>query len=175
MSRPPLLPPIGLRLTRTARLVTNAFERAMAEAGDSASTWQVLLLVRSEQWGTQSRMAQAMGITGATLTHHLNALEARGLVHRWREAENRRVQHAALTPDGEALFARLREVAMRHDQRLRCNLTDKETILLAELLEKLQAGIDQPQPSARHDPNSAASTQPPGGPPAAKTKDSRSF
>jgi MarR family transcriptional regulator, transcriptional regulator for hemolysin len=144
MSRPPLLPPIGLRLTRTARLVTNAFERAMAEAGGSASAWQVLLLVRSQRWGTQSRMADAMGITGATLTHHLNELESRGLVHRWREAENRRVQHMALTADGEALFARLREVAVRHDQRLRSKLTDTETALLAELLDKLQAGIASP-------------------------------
>jgi len=147
VSRPPLLPPIGLRLTRTARGVTNAFERAMAEAGGSASTWQVLLLVRSQQWRTQSRMANAMGITGATLTHHLNALEDKGLVHRWRESDNRRVQHVALTTDGEALFTRLRDVAVRHDQRLRSNLTDKETALLAELLDKLQAGIDQPAES----------------------------
>jgi MarR family transcriptional regulator, transcriptional regulator for hemolysin len=142
--RPDQIPPIGLRLTRTARSVSNAFERAMAEAGGSASAWQVLLLVRSEQWGTQSRMADAMGITGATLTHHLNALEKRGLVRRWREAENRRVQHVALTPAGETLFARLREVAVLHDRRLRSNLTDHETALLAELLDKLQAGIDPP-------------------------------
>ena len=144
MSRPSQIPPIGLRLTRTARSVSNAFERAMAEAGGSASAWQVLLLVRSEQWGTQSRMADAMGITGATLTHHLNALEKRGLVRRWREADNRRVQHVALTPAGETLFARLREVAVRHDRRLRSNLTESETALLAELLDKLQAGIDPP-------------------------------
>jgi MarR family transcriptional regulator, transcriptional regulator for hemolysin len=142
--RPAQIPPIGLRLTRTARSVSNAFERAMAEAGGSASAWQVLLLVRSEQWGTQSRMADAMGITGATLTHHLNALEKRGLVRRWREADNRRVQHVALTPAGETLFARLREVAVRHDRRLRSNLTEQETALLAELLDKLQAGIDPP-------------------------------
>ena len=144
MPRPAQIPPIGLRLTRTARSVSNAFERAMAEAGGSASAWQVLLLVRSEQWGTQSRMADAMGITGATLTHHLNALEKRGLVRRWREADNRRVQHVALTPAGETLFARLREVAVRHDQRLRSNLTEHETALLTELLDKLQAGIDPP-------------------------------
>ncbi|HEY8859621.1 MAG TPA: MarR family winged helix-turn-helix transcriptional regulator [Gaiellales bacterium] len=144
MPRPAQIPPIGLRLTRTARSVSNAFERAMAEAGGSASAWQVLLLVRSEQWGTQSRMADAMGITGATLTHHLNALEKRGLVRRWREADNRRVQHVALTPAGETLFARLREVAVRHDRRLRSNLTEQETALLAELLDKLQAGIDPP-------------------------------
>ena len=146
MNRPPQLPPIGLRLTRTARVVTNAFERAMAEADGSASAWQVLLLVRSQQWGTQSRMADAMGITDATLTHHLNVLEQQGLVRRWREEGNRRVQQVALTAEGEALFARLREVAQRHDRRLRSNLTDEEAALLGELLDKLRAGIDQPEP-----------------------------
>src|SRR5215213_10091043 len=112
MPPPPLVPPIGLRLARTARVVSQAFERAMSEAGGSASTWQVLLLVRSRQWGTQSQMAEAMGITGATLTHHLNALEDKGLVRRWREKDNRRVQRVELTPAGEALFDRLRHAAV---------------------------------------------------------------
>jgi MarR family transcriptional regulator, transcriptional regulator for hemolysin len=143
-----VLPPIGLRLARTARVVTQAFERAMAEAGGSASAWQVLLLVRSEQWGTQARMAEAMGITGATLTHHLNALESQGLVRRWRESSNRRVQRVALTDDGEALFDRLREVAVRHDARLRSKLTDEETARLAELLDRLQAGLEDSAPGA---------------------------
>jgi MarR family transcriptional regulator for hemolysin len=145
VSRPSLLPPIGLRLTRTARVVSNAFERAMTEAGGSASAWQVLLLVRSQQWGTQSRMAEAMGITGATLTHHLNALEQQGLVRRWRGADNPRGQQVALTEAGEALFARLRQVAAIHDRQLRSHITEDETSQLAELLEKLQAGIETPE------------------------------
>jgi MarR family transcriptional regulator for hemolysin len=142
MNRPGLLPPIGLQLARTARVVTQAFERAMAEAGGSVSIWQVLLLVRSEQWGTQSQMAEAMGITGATLTHHLNAMEAQGLVRRWREASNRRVQRVELTTEGAALFERLREVALRHDARLRSKLGDEETARLADLLGRLQSGLD---------------------------------
>jgi MarR family transcriptional regulator for hemolysin len=144
MGRPPFLPPIGLRLARTARVVSTAFERAMAEAGGSAAAWQVLVLVRAEQWGTQARMAEAMGITGATLTHHLNALEAQGLVRRWREESNRRVQRVELTPEGEALFERLREVAVEHDERLRSRLTNEETQLLGDLLDKLQAGLADP-------------------------------
>src|SRR3954453_17919336 len=143
MDRPPVIPPIGLRLARTARVVTQAFERAMAEAGGSVSAWQVLLLVRSEQWGTQSRMAEAMGITGATLTHHLNALESQGLVRRWREESNRRVQKVALTDEGAALFERLREVAVAHDARLRSQLSDEETAQLAALLGKLEAAVTE--------------------------------
>jgi MarR family transcriptional regulator for hemolysin len=141
MSRPAELPPIGLRLSRTSRAVTQAFERAMAEAGGSASAWQVLLLVRSGQWGAQSRMAEAMGVTGATLTHHLNGLEAQGLVRRWREPANRRVQLVELTPDGEALFERLRSVAVAHDRRLRAGLDEAELAQLAALLDRLQANV----------------------------------
>src|SRR5215217_6519908 len=125
----PDMEPIGLHLTRTARVVSTAFERAMADAGGSAAAWQVLLLVRSEKWGTQARMAEAMGITGATLTHHLNALEQQGLVRRWRDASNRRVQRVELTAEGEALFERLRDVAVQHDQRLRSRLSEEETQL----------------------------------------------
>ena len=138
---PPAQPPIGLQLSRTARVVTNAFERAMAQAGGSASAWQVLVLVRAGQWGTQAEMADAMGITGATLTHHLNALEDQGLVRRWREASNRRVQQVALTEAGEELFDRLREVAVRQVERLRSTLSEKEVEQLGRLLEKVRVGV----------------------------------
>src|SRR3954468_15953257 len=104
--------PIGLQLARTARTVSQEFERAMAAAGGSAAAWQVLLLIRSGQWGTQSGLAQAMGVTAATMTHHLGWLEAQGFVRRWRDESNRRVQQVELTDAGIELFDRLREVAM---------------------------------------------------------------
>src|SRR3954447_17651058 len=97
----PLTPgrPLGA-LARTARVVTQAFERAMAEAGGSAWTWQVLLLARSEQWGAQARDRRGDGHP-RRLIHHVNALEAREHVRRGREAGNRRVQRTALTRAGE--------------------------------------------------------------------------
>jgi MarR family transcriptional regulator, transcriptional regulator for hemolysin len=147
MQRPAVLPPIGLRLARTARAVTQAFEHALAEAGGSSSTWQVLLLVRSQNWGKQSELAEAMGVTGATLTHHLNALEDQGLVRRWRDSSNRRVQNVELTDAGVELFERLREVAARHDARLRSKLSDEEVEHLVELLDRLQAGLAADDPA----------------------------
>jgi MarR family transcriptional regulator for hemolysin len=82
-----------------------------------------------------------MGITGPTLTHHLRGLEADGLVRRWREDDNRRVQRVELTEAGVEMFERLRDVAVRHDERLRSKLTDDETEQLGELLGKLEAGL----------------------------------
>lgn len=155
MSSRPSGPPLGLQLARTARAVTRAFEQAMASAGASASAWQVLVIVRSAQWGTQAEMAKAMGLTGATLTHHLNALEAQGLVRRWRDPGNRRVQQTELTQDGIALFDRLRRVAATHDARLRSLLDPEEAATLARLLAKLSDGFaDDGTPAAlpRADP-----------------------
>ena len=145
---PPAEPPLGLRLGRTARLVGQAFERAMAEAGGSAALWQVLLLVRSHAWGTQSRLAEALGITGATLTHHLNAAERQGLVRRWREPENRRVQRVELTPEGIALFERLREVAAGFDERLRSGFGPDELEQFASFLDRIREAIDPAAPRA---------------------------
>jgi MarR family transcriptional regulator, transcriptional regulator for hemolysin len=140
-SGPPTTTPIGLRLTRTARVVSQAFDRALAEAGGSASIWQVLVLVRAQRWGTQAAMADEMGVTGATLTHHLNMLENRGLVRRWRDAGNRRVQHVELTDEGIELFDRLRVVAQAHDRRLRSGLSEEDVGRLGELLDQLEAGL----------------------------------
>jgi MarR family transcriptional regulator for hemolysin len=143
MPQPPATLPIGLQLSRTAHAATQAFERALAEAGGSVSAWQVLLLVRTRQWDTQSRLADTMGLTRATRTHHLNGLERQGLVRRWREPDNRRVQRVALTEEGEALFDRLREVAVRHDARLRRHLTDEQVAQLGDLLGRLRASLDE--------------------------------
>src|SRR4051812_40588294 len=127
MARRPATPPLGLALARTARVVTTASARALAGAGGPAAVWQVLLLVRSGESGTQSRMAEAMGVTAATLTHHLNALEAQGLVRRRRDEVNRRVQRVELTDEGAALFDRLRRGGGPPAQRPRSPPTPPRT------------------------------------------------
>jgi MarR family transcriptional regulator for hemolysin len=68
-------------------------------------------------------------------------MEVQGLVRRWRETSNRRVQRVELTDAGAELFDRLRLVAVAHDQRLRSNLSDEEIQQLGELLERLRAGV----------------------------------
>jgi len=133
--------PIGLRVARAARVITQAFDRALAQAGGSAAVWQVLVLVRSRQWGTQSEMAEAMGVTAATLTHHLNAMEAQGLVRRWREAREPARTARGVTAEGIALFDRLRDVVSANDRRLRSGLTDDEVEQLAALPDRLRAGV----------------------------------
>jgi MarR family transcriptional regulator for hemolysin len=153
MPAPPLLPPIGLRLARTARDVGAAFEAELAAAGGSTATWQLLLLLHSERWGTQRQLAEALGIRGATLTHHLSRMEADGLVERHRDPDNRRVQVVGLTAAGERLFEQLRSVALAFDERLRAALGGEQLSQLADGLERLRAAVERSEP----DPGGSAS------------------
>jgi MarR family transcriptional regulator for hemolysin len=135
---PPARPPVGLQLSRAARAVSRAFDDALAAAGGSLPVWLVLLSVKTQQAASQRELAQAVGITEATLTHHLNSLDSRGLVTRERDPANRRIHRLALTADGEALFHRLRGAATAFDRRLRHGVGADEIAALEDVLARLE-------------------------------------
>jgi MarR family transcriptional regulator, transcriptional regulator for hemolysin len=140
--------PIGLHLARTARLLSRAFDDALAEAGGSLPVWLVLLNLKMRQDANQRQLAEGVGVSEATLTHHLNAMEKDGLLGRRRDPSNRRNHVVDLTAAGDAAFTRLAAVALAFDQRLRANLeaTDLETLrgLLDQLCQNV--GADQTDP-----------------------------
>jgi MarR family transcriptional regulator, transcriptional regulator for hemolysin len=133
--------PIGLRLTQAARAVERAFDEALGAAGGTLPVWLILLNLKIHRPANQRELAEAVGVREATLTHHLNAMDARGLVTRTREASNRRVQVVALTEAGEAAFLRLREAAMAFDATLRAGLADADLETLSTLLGHLAANV----------------------------------
>ena len=136
--RPPVTP-IGLRLTQVSRAVSRAFDEALSDAGGSLPVWLVVLNLKTRTMANQRELAEAMGIREATLTHHLNAMEASGLVTRQRDPANRRVHVVALTAAGEETFVRLRDTAMAFDRQIRRGITDAEAATLSDLLGRLAA------------------------------------
>ncbi len=137
----PAREPLGLHLTRVSRTVSRAFDEALAGAGGSLPVWVVLISLKSGQVASQRELAGVVGIQGATLSHHLDAMESAGLVTRRRDPRNRRLHLVELTPDGDALFARLREVAFAFDQRLRAGLTEHDVDRLEALLARLRDNV----------------------------------
>ena len=131
--------PIGLRLAQAAREVERAFDEALGAAGGTLPVWLILLNLKIRKPGNQRELAEAVGVREATLTHHLNSMDARGLVTRTRDAANRRIQVVALTEAGETMFVRLREAATAFDARLRSGLDDADLATLSELLGRLAA------------------------------------
>jgi MarR family transcriptional regulator for hemolysin len=130
--------PLGLQVARTAKAVSRAFDAALAEAGGSQPAWLILLAVKSGRAATQREIAAAVGIEGATLTHHLAGLEKQGLVSRVREG---RIQRVTLTDAGEAAFLRMRTAAMAHDARLKADLPETDQAALRDLLRRLHDAV----------------------------------
>jgi MarR family transcriptional regulator, transcriptional regulator for hemolysin len=140
MPKPARLP-VGRQLARAAKSVSRAFDDALAEAGGSLPVWLVLLSLKSRPLRNQRELAEAVGIKQATLTHHLNAMDAQGLVTRRRDPANRRVHVVELTEAGEAAFLRLRDAALAFDERLRRGFTDRELGDLEGLLGRLERNV----------------------------------
>jgi MarR family transcriptional regulator for hemolysin len=130
-------PPLGLHLTRAARVVSRAFDEALAGAGGSLPLWLVLVNLKGQTKASQRALAEDIGITEATLTHHLNAMDAEGLVVRRRDPANRRVHVLELTPAGDAAFARLRAAAVDFDRKLRRGVGDEDGEHFERVLDRL--------------------------------------
>jgi MarR family transcriptional regulator for hemolysin len=145
----PTVPPIGLKLSSTGKAVSRAFEDAMAAAGGSLPIWLILISLKTQRLGNQRELAEAVGIQDATLTHHLNAMEAAGLLTRRRHPDNRRIHIVEPTDAGEAMFHRLRTTAATFDQRLRAGFTADEIAALEQLLDRMHHNVAEPsrQPS----------------------------
>ena len=138
---PPTSEPIGLQVTRTAKALSRAFDKSLAEVGGSLAVWLVLVELQGRVHGRQRELAEAVGIEGPTLTHHLNRMEAAGLVTRRRDPENRRVHRVELTDDGQAAFFRLLDTVVAFDERLRAGFSDGELASLRDFLERIVVNI----------------------------------
>jgi MarR family transcriptional regulator for hemolysin len=159
MSRPSR-PPIGLTLTRATKMVSRAFDQTLADAGGSLPVWLILMSLKTRAHANQRELAATVGIQGATLTHHLNVMEADGLITRARDPENRRMHIVRLTDSGEAMFLRLAQAAKEYDARLRAGLSDQEVAQLEALLQRLEHNV-MPHEDGGHP---AAIAADPGGP-----------
>ncbi len=140
--------PIGLRLSQAARTVSRAFDEALDGAGGTLPVWLILLNLKIRKPANQRELAEAVGVREATLTHHLNAMDARGLVTRTRDTANRRVHVVELTEAGEATFLRLQQAAIAFDARLRAGLADADLDNLSDLLGQLAANVGGSKDSA---------------------------
>jgi len=143
----PQTEPIGLEVTRTGRVLNLQFNDALASAGGTLPQWLILTALKRGSHTMQRDIASAIGIEGATLTHHLNRMETDGLVRRERVAGNRRTHVVTLTPAGEARFASLLSAVIAFDEQLRIGFSDRDLATVRRLLARLRANASALDPS----------------------------
>lgn len=90
-----------------------------------------------------SQLAAEVGVAPSTATRILDALERRGLVRRVRLRQDRRGVVVSLTPDGEEALRRQDEWMRDRQLGFYSGLPDQERELVADLLLRLAALIDE--------------------------------
>ncbi len=138
---PPASPPLGLHLARATKEITRAFDDALAGAGGSGPIWLVLISLKTRPRASQRELADAVGIKEATLTHHLNVMDAGGLITRRRDPQNRRVHLVELTHAGEEAFLRMRKAAFTFNDRLRAGFAPEELTEFERILDRLRGNV----------------------------------
>jgi MarR family transcriptional regulator, transcriptional regulator for hemolysin len=141
MNRRPSGPPIGIVLSSVAREAERAFDAALEAVGGSRPTWLVLMALKQGPLRNQRQLATMVGIESATLTHHLNGMEAAGLLTRRRDPANRRVHLVELTAEGEAAFHRMLGTVIAFDKRLRSGSEGDDLALVERVLLQIRANV----------------------------------
>ena len=120
-----------------AKAMRARLESRLANAGASLPAWCVLSCAIDEEGLSQRQLEERMGIESATLTRHLDRLEADGLVVRRRDGDDRRILRVFPTSVARELHARMATVAISLDADLTAGLSDHELCELRRLLSLL--------------------------------------
>ncbi|MBZ5562698.1 MAG: MarR family transcriptional regulator [Acidobacteriia bacterium] len=129
-----------LNLLRTADVLTQGLEKVLKAYGLSPAQYNVLRILRGSGPGGRScrEVAERMLTRDPDITRLLDRLEARGLVTRTRERQDRRVITTRVTRLGLALLAKLDgPAAAWHRERLG-RLGAKRLRALIELLQAVR-------------------------------------
>jgi MarR family transcriptional regulator, transcriptional regulator for hemolysin len=139
--------PLGILLHRVARSAAREFEACLEGSGGSRSWWMILRTLSDGRVETQAELAETVGLRGATLTHHLDALEKAGLVARIRNPADRRNHSVMLTPAGKRKFAEMLERVKAFDARMRRGLSARKEEELRDALRRIESSLGDDEPS----------------------------
>lgn len=129
------------------RLLRNALSagslRVSEPFGLPTGSLTVMALIAANPGCAQVELAEMAGITGPSLVGIIADLEGRGYISRQRMKEDRRRNMLVLTPAGEAAMRDLFAAVSKIEQPVRDALGPRDTALLAELLDRACAAVEQ--------------------------------
>jgi DNA-binding MarR family transcriptional regulator len=133
---------LGALLYALTRAVVAAEEPVLRAHG--VEMWDYVILTRLACGAapTQATLAAAVGRDKTRLIPLLDGLEARGLLRRTPDPDDRRNRIVALTPEGQALFARCRDGIRAMEEDLLAGLAPGDLPRLRVLLGRAAEELD---------------------------------
>jgi DNA-binding MarR family transcriptional regulator len=148
LPKPGVKPPFELvcstafLLKRLGHAVKERSIEAYEAAGANPFYYSVLAVLEEGARDTQAKIADALGYDRSWLVGLLDELEAKGLIERRRDPEDRRRHVVSLTPAGKKKLAELRKIAKGIENELLDSLDDEQRAQLHELLLVVAADND---------------------------------
>jgi DNA-binding MarR family transcriptional regulator len=111
--------------------------QALAPFGIDARELGILLVIDSNEPGSQQQAAQRLGIDRTSMVMRLDALEDKGLVSRHPHAQDRRRNVVELTEAGRDTVKRATRASERAEAKLLASLTPQQAKQLRDGLRRI--------------------------------------
>jgi len=131
-----------------AQRMDNALNAWLADTAGSFARFQILMAL----WASKSReiphneIVSAMGVTRATVSGLMAALERDGLVKSCSDAKDRRKLIARLTGKGETTIKKAFETSLDRFRAVFASLSEAELTRLTALLHRIREGFARSDP-----------------------------
>jgi DNA-binding MarR family transcriptional regulator len=139
--------PLGVlsRVTRLARHLDRARRQAFAE--HTLETWEFDVLAALRRAGRPYELSPGVLlthtlVTSGTMTNRIDRLEARGLVDRRPDPDDRRGVLVRLTDDGRSSVDAALADLLEHERLILGDLSPDQRVVLADLLRVLVSPFD---------------------------------
>jgi DNA-binding MarR family transcriptional regulator len=133
---------VGFRISTLGYAIARRFRQMLVPFELEPREFALLRAVASDEGRTQQAIGARLGIAPSRMVGFVDVLEARGLLERRLNADDRRTRALHLTDLGRDLLDRATAVAAAHERDLCADFTADERQQLLELLERVGLRLD---------------------------------
>jgi MarR family transcriptional regulator for hemolysin len=139
IDRSNLLYHLGL-LTRRWR---QALDIEFQTAGLADATWRPLLHLHHLGDGVRQKdLAASVGIEGPSLVRLIDTLVIKGLIQRSEDGTDRRAKLLCLTPEGQLIVARIKEIVAPLENELLSPFSDSDIARFGQFILSLESTVN---------------------------------
>jgi MarR family transcriptional regulator, transcriptional regulator for hemolysin len=134
-------PNLGFLLHEVARLLRRRFEQRTGHQGLTRSQWQTIAYLARQEGIHQAHLAEMLEIEPITLVRILDRLEARGLVERRQDPDDRRAWLLYLKDAARLVLARMQTIGEASRAEALDGVREEDIERLAVTLARMKSNL----------------------------------